>query len=101
MKTIPKSFTIKGKKWKISYRKKLEGNELDTQGLCVYEKRTILLLKSLTEDEILEVLYHELVHASLYEAHLNSNSGLSSDIEEIICDSIADLLATTFELKGK
>lgn len=98
---IPKQFSIKGKLWKVRHRKTLPGTEMETQGLCVYDKRTILLLRGLSEKEIPTVLYHEMVHACLHEAHLNPNSGLTPSLEEIICDSVADLMATMFDLKEK
>lgn len=97
----PKQIEIKGKLWKISFRKvPLNGVE-GCDGLCDFGERRIYLASHLEGEDILSTLIHELTHAALFEAHLNEGSGLHSKTEEIVCDAVADMLTTLFDVQWK
>lgn len=99
---IPKQFSIKGKQWKVSFRKKVKHEDGEIcRGLCVFGERRILLVKDMPEAERTEVFLHEMVHATLYEAHLSPGTGLASEAEEIVCDAITDTLLTCFRLSWR
>lgn len=100
----PDEFLLKGKRWRIVNRKTLV-KRFDCRGYTHYDdpgkRRLIELQTGMNPQEEFEVLLHEMIHATLYEAHLNANSGMSEDAEEIACDAITDMLLSTFSLKWK
>lgn len=98
---IPKSFTCKGKRWKIRTKRrlKIDGEELD--GLCDFNKRIIYLNADLKAKQRARVLKHELGHVMIHEAHINPGTRFSESVEEIICDAFEDFLTTLFTIKWK
>jgi len=95
---IPKRFKIKGKTWRVVYRKRLREDGEPCRGLCVFDDRTIKLQLGMGDLEAENIFLHELVHAALFEAHLDENSGLHAKTEEIVCDAVADVLTTAFKV---
>ena len=92
---IPRKVTIKGKEWRIMWRKRILddfGNEC--HGLCVSSQRKILLEKGMNRKQQKVVFLHELNHAILYECHVD----LASDIEEIVVQGLAQVYAELFQL---
>lgn len=99
---IRKHFSIKGKEWSLEYKWSLKAPDGDkVRGLCDFTTRTIYLDRLMPQDEKEEVFIHELIHAALFEAHLNEGSGLGGETEEIVCDAVSDLLTTLFTLRWK
>lgn len=99
---IPGQFQLKGKTWLVVFRKRVKHEDGEIcAGLCEFDKRRILIAKDLPEDKIIATFLHELVHATLFEAHLQENTGLAIQAEEIVCDAIADMLGNCFELRWK
>lgn len=99
---IRKHYLIKGKEWTTEFRWSLKASDGErVRGLCDYSTRTIYLDRLMAAEEKEEVFMHELIHAALFEAHLNEGSGLGGETEEIVCDAISDLLTTLFTLRWK
>jgi len=99
---IPKNIMIYGKKWQIRYKKfpiPLD-DEIGTEGLCDKEERVIYIEKSLDLYDKENTFVHELIHAINYELKLGQTS-LTSDVEEIICQGIADFFCENFRLIPK
>jgi Zn-dependent peptidase ImmA (M78 family) len=99
--TLPRQFLLKGKKWRVSLRKVVDRDDDACNGLCAYDERKILIRKGMSEAETLSTFLHELVHATLHEAHLAPNSGVSVETEEIICDAVADMMTNCFHMKWR
>lgn len=103
----PLSFQLKGKRWLIHFVKSNHAELTDEDGNEVYsgstniEKRIIYVDKELKKlkhaKEFERVVIHEVAHAALFEAHLNEASNLNEDTEEIICETVADLLIFTIK----
>ena len=97
---IPKKVVIKGRVWKVRRLKKVVHEDGDVcRGLSDFDSRTITIQKGMEPKEELFIFLHEMIHAALAEAHLNENSGLPPTIEEIVCDSIADMLVECFKIE--
>ena len=100
---IPRSLTIRGKKWEIRF---VDEDKMDNCfGFADPENNLIQLSKSLTKDEIPRVFLHELCHAWLHEAGVTKldhlDSGIDDIVEEIICDNFAELMISLFELRWR
>lgn len=89
---IPKKIMIRGKKWKVSTRKKVKDDDgTPCSGLTDPSKSMIYIRSELTDRQKVWTFFHEFTHAVLYEAGVTINTGGLSDIvEEIICDNVAD-----------
>jgi Zn-dependent peptidase ImmA (M78 family) len=94
---IPKKIKIKGKTWRIRLVPSIIEDDEECQGLCNFDDRLILINKKLSEAQTKFVLFHEVFHALLHEAHVPRNVRFSEALEEVICDSFADLLTSTFK----
>lgn len=68
-------------------------------GLCSPKDKTIHIDAKLQGDEKVETMLHELFHAALYET--SANQPLGHDLEEVIVDVLARVVAKNFELKKK
>ncbi len=100
MNSIPRSFILKGKRWKVIRRKKL--NKDDTYlGLCDVYRRTIYLKLSLKGKDLEATFLHELFHAVVHEAHINPGVHWSEGVEEVVCDAFADVVTSLFTVKLK
>jgi hypothetical protein len=98
---IPKEFKLKGKKWKVKLSPDLVTKE-DCVGECDFDTRTITLDSSLKGRKKKSVFLHELFHVLVHEAHINPGVRFSEGVEEVLCDSFADLLVSSFtDLKWK
>jgi hypothetical protein len=91
---IPKVISIKGKLWKISFRKRIKLDGVDCDGLCESGKRLILLRSGLTKKDLIHTFLHEYFHAVLHELHVDVDGGL----EEVIVDGMASCLLENFKL---
>ncbi len=99
---LREEFSLKGKLWKLKRRWCLRASDGEkVRGLCDFDTRTIWLDRLLVGEEAKLIFMHEVVHAALYEAHLDHNSGLSAEIEEIIADAVADAFNELFVLRFK
>lgn len=97
---LPKEFMLKGKRWKLIYKWGLSART-GNDGLCVFSDRSIILDRSLTGEYKIDVFLHELTHALLFEAHINPGTGVTPEVEEIICDAVSDAFMSIFDLKFK
>lgn len=91
---IPKSFYIKGKRWTTKRVKNLvDDNGSECTGLTDPEAKTISIDKSISDDKMEWVFWHEYCHALLEEAGVTRNTGGLSELgEEIVCDTFADCM---------
>ena len=99
---IPKKFVIKGKQWKVSWRKQVMylGDECD--GLADGEKRTIYLSKACDPSLHQSVFMHELVEAIIFELHLaGHDNSISPLAKEVLCDGVADIFLDLFTLEWR
>jgi hypothetical protein len=98
---IPSEVLVKGKLWTVEYKWGLrDGGEI-VDGLCQYGPRKILIRRELKKEDKPAVFLHELIHAILFESHLNEDGGLDGFAEEVVCSSIADVILTLFHLRLK
>lgn len=105
---IPKTFMIRGKRWKVEYKWNLmdrdnkDDENIKCDGLCDPDKRTIFLERSILRVDKWPIFLHELVHAILFEAHISGLDGPAGDfIEEVICDSIETTFDDLFKFRWK
>ena len=89
---IPRYIYIKGKRWKVVYRKRLTQDGDPCSGLCDLENRIIYLSKLLSPKERTATIFHELFHALLFECHVPEGASLNEEVEEILCDAFADFI---------
>lgn len=84
---------IKGKKYKLIFKKLI-----DAHGICDREKRIIYIDNSRQTPQTLVrwTLCHELVHAYLNEMHITDI--MSNDLEEILAETIAEMIDEHIEL---
>lgn len=85
--------SVKGQKYKLVF-KKLH----DAHGLCNTEKKVIYIdnSKATPEQMLRGTLVHELTHAYLNEMFISDI--ISGDLEEIICESIAEMVDKHIDL---
>lgn len=104
---IPKSFVIKGHKWKVVIKAGLKHEDGDEcLGLADPDVRTIYLEKSLDENQMELTFWHEYGHALLSEAGVvDTTNGVPALAQEIICDAIAEMMTkdktVTFKRRKK
>ena len=94
IKTISKfskTILIRGHKWKIRLQNEIRDEGVPCLGLCISDKRLILIERHLPEDMFVEILLHEYFHAVWFEVGIDDNEppewlehmficGLSKDI---------------------
>ena len=74
-------------------------SEEDAHGLYLRKKKQILLDHNLKDEDFLHTLLHESFHAVFDRISLRQ--GVSTEAEEIICDTFATFLLENFHLKPK
>lgn len=91
---MPRSILIFGKKCPI-VKKKLVGlyGYFDKEEFKIYIDPTICD----TDEKFMHTLIHEMIHGVLYRISVGQ-TGLSPDLEEIICDSVATQMLETFDI---
>jgi len=87
-----KCINILGKTYKIEYK---DLSQQQCFGITDNRKGLIVVDKTLTGKELEQTLLHEFFHGVLYRT--GSSQALSSEIEEIIVDSIATFLVDYFD----
>lgn len=96
---IPKKLTIKGKQWKVSYKKSLEQDGDCLLGLADPDSRTIYLSKECSPTQVLPTFMHELMEAIIFELHLaDHDNSISPLAKEVLCDGVADVMLDLFIL---
>lgn len=98
---IPRKFVLKGKTWKVRYKRELAFEAVPCDGLCDYSKRTITINKQLNKADRVNTFLHELFHAIIFEAHINRGTRFTEGLEEVLCDAFADALCTLFSVRWK
>lgn len=97
---IPKTILVKGKRWKIFYKWNLMDDDgCKCDGLCEYKARVIWLDRSLLKSEKVQTFLHELVHALIYELHLNTS--LPGEVEEVLAEGISQYFLEIFNMRLK
>lgn len=82
---------VLGQRVTVISRKDLRLEE-SADGIYYALESKIELDKSLNKDEKLRALLHEMVHAVCARLGLSS-TGVSSDVEEILCEGVANVIA--------
>lgn len=97
---VPKSILIKGKRWKVNYKWNLRDDDNHPcDGLCEYKIRTIWIDRALPKAERPQTFLHEIIHALIYELHLNTS--LPSEVEEVLAEGISQYLFEIFNMRLK
>ena len=97
-----RSISILGQPWKVKRVKKLEHEGEPCFGLCDPDERTIYIKSGITKLQAERVFWHEYTHARLYESGVTLNTGgISALAEEVICDTIANLMAYELNVSWK
>lgn len=100
---IPSSFKIRGENW-IVIRKpkgKVDPTDPEALGLCETEERRITLSTDLKGEKLAKIFTHEYIHASLSEFYLDSETGLSAEMEELVSYVLSDTFTKQFKLIWK
>lgn len=85
-----KTINVLGKRWYIVVDKKeLDG---DNYGECSYQKKQIAIDHELPDDEMLQVFFHELVHAISFQSGIRFSDALTPEMEEVFCESISNCI---------
>ena len=92
---IPDQFKVKGKLWKVKFIHDLREDHEKVSGVCDTDKRVIELDSKLRSTKLRLTFLHELFHALAFESH--TTDLMSDDLEEVLADSFADLIETSFE----
>jgi len=99
---LPKNFKIKGEVWQISYTFDLHVPGIGKcDGFCDIDTRTILLEKTLTNEEKWRVFFHELIHAINHELHVTEEGGIDGVLGEIIAEGLTSVLNELFVIKWR
>lgn len=99
---LRKEFYVKGKLWRLEYKWRLTDKASGEAflGLCDKANRTIYIDRSIDKETKWIVFLHELCHAAIFESHSNDTS-LTSDVEEVIAGSVADVFSSNFIMRWK
>lgn len=91
---------ISNHKWEIILKDEINMNSFgdDTLGIAQFPSRKIFILDSLKEEQLEQVVTHEIVHAMLdeYGCSTIENFGV-----EFVCNFIANNIETIMELSNK
>lgn len=88
MSKIYCTFNLFGQKWKVIVTEALEPS---VNGLCIFEKRTIKVRKSLSPELFKHVLLHEFFHAALFRSSFYV-SGIPAEFEELMIDQLSKMM---------
>jgi hypothetical protein len=72
----------------------------NTRGLCSIDEKVILIHEDYVGSEYMQILLHEIFHATFARASINQ-AEISHDLEEIICDTLATVITDNFHLRPK
>ncbi len=99
---MKRSLDILGQKWKVRMIKHPEVNGEACFGLCDPDEKTIYIKTGMTAIHTSRVFWHEYLHARLHESGVTLNvGGISPLAEEVICDTMANLLAYELDANWK
>lgn len=93
----PKSIKLKGKTWKVIYKKVILVDGEECRGATDTSERTIEILIGLDDEAFTKVLLHELMHATIYEIHIE----LHDVIEEALVMAFTDTAMEHFKISLK
>lgn len=109
--TLPTKIKIRNRYWRIKRARKIVGNGgVLCDGLCVFggpnRIRDIYLRKGLSEQRLVVIFMHELIHAIIWEYGIAKKitSGKPQTkkqlekIEEDICDSVSEEFSKLFNI---
>ncbi len=99
MTKIPRSFLLKGKRWKVLRPRSIKQDGAPCDGLCIWHTRTIQVCSDLPPIEARQVFLHELVHAVIYEAHINRGARFSEGLEDVMCDAFVDVVTSLLKVQ--
>ena len=92
---------ILGQQYRILLCKEITSdNHESLEGECDTEEHVIRVVRDLPKHRQYQVLLHEVIHALADRLKLQ-NVGISADIEEILCETIAITVAENFEMELK
>jgi len=95
---FPSSIDVFGATIEIIERKYLTFGEDKVDGLFIPDQKVILIEKTLSKEDKIQTLIHELGHAVIWRVSINQ-SGLSPELEEVIVDTYATMLTEVFNLR--
>lgn len=96
---IPRSFYLKGKRWKVIRPRTIKEDGEVCDGLCSWHTRTIRISSDLSKREAFDVFLHELFHAVVFEAHVNRGAKFSEGLEDVMCDAFVDVMKSLFKVQ--
>jgi hypothetical protein len=99
---------ISGKKWKVSFKKKVTDSGKDLGGTTDTVKKeidvcveTAFSKPSEHIEEISRIFYHEFIHAIFHESDMRDQSWWNADTEHLIIAAIAKAMAENLPLRVK
>jgi hypothetical protein len=98
MKKLPKKFSVLvfGSKISVSLVPNLTAN---TGALGQYYKKAILIEACQDKENLEKTFLHEIIHA--LSDRIGLNQAISRELEEIVCESVANLIYENFDLQLK
>lgn len=89
---------IKGERWKVRWKSKLiDENGNECYGLCDSKDRVIWLDRATPKEMINSVLFHEELHALIYELCIE----LSETVEESIVEGIERYVFKNYKVRRR
>jgi Zn-dependent peptidase ImmA (M78 family) len=96
---LPNYINVLGQKYRIIVNKEKLSNT-SYYGECDYSKRQIIINDELDTEEQWRTLAHEVMHSVIYRCGIRFSGGLSSELEEIIAESVGNVIADILFHKG-
>lgn len=93
----PKSIKIKGKTWKVVYKKIILVDGEECNGATDTGERTIEIKLNLDDKTFVKTFLHESMHATIYEIHLD----MHSIVEEALVQAFTDTAVEHFKISLK
>lgn len=97
---IRRNIKIKGQQWQVIFTWNLRDDKLQkVDGLCDPSKKTIFIDRMVPNEDKWFVFFHELIHAIIYELHLNEDGGIDGITGEILAEGITVALHDIFQMR--
>lgn len=99
---VPPSITVYGQQYKIVFKKSVDINGIQCEGLCDSRNHIIYLDEALKKNPafLREVIIHEMGHALLDRLGFHL-IGFSPELEELFVQAFAVLMNENFDVKFK
>lgn len=98
-KYLGKSHRINRKDYDVIYCAYLQIDDKQVAGLCSSNDKKIYV--DVTLGDVESTLIHEIIHGEFAESGIRQRSDWTIDLEEVVCEMIAESMTTSFKLRAK